>query len=160
MAALAAALPAGAQGPTTELQHHELGGVSSWLCGFDVAQDGWVDLTTKTFRDPSGTAIRSEQHAQAVGTYVGPTGLVVSYDQVMNTRVELMTGIYTVTGVTTRLTAPDAGVLMNDVGRLVVQPALPGEIPTILFSAGQHPTWMPGAWDVLCTYLSGGVVPG
>ena len=95
---------------------------------------------------------------QAVGTYVGSTGLVVWYDQVMNTSVDLTTGIYTVAGVTTRLTAPGAGVLMNDFGRLVIQPASPGEIPTILFSAGQHPTWTPGAWDVLCTYLSGGSV--
>ena len=154
--ALAVVGPAAGTTPLRSSQHWEWGAVSTWLCGFDVWSDGWADVTTTTFLDATGTPIRDEVLSRAGGTYVGPTGLVARYDQAMNSSIDLATGVQSVSGATTRVVAPGGGVLLNDVGRLVFQTAPPGEMPTVLFSAGQHPTWEPGAWDPVCDYLSGG----
>lgn len=153
--ALVAVSSAASNAPDVKEGHYAWSGVDSSLCGFPLAVQGSVDLTTTTFFDSAGTPIRTQTLARAEGTYVGPTGLRARYDQVMNSTIDRRTAIQTVTGVTTRVIAPGVGVLLNDVGRLVLQTVPPPGVPIVLSESGQHPIWTPGAWDPVCAYLAG-----
>jgi hypothetical protein len=154
--ALAAATAATANAPEVQEWRADMHLVSSWPCGFPIAVDGWVEVTTTTFFDADGAAIRSADRNRAAFTWVGPTGLVVWNTQVWNSSVDLLAGTQTMTGATSRVVGPGVGVLQSDVGRLVLQIGSPGVPPVVLFeSGGKDSIFEPGAWDAVCAYLAG-----
>ena len=154
-AALAAALPAAAISPTVRESQFAWSGVDTYTCGVPIANEGSVSITTRTFFDSSGTAIRTQDRSRAVGSYTSASGRIVWFDQEMNSELDLLTHIQVVTGGTMRLTAPGAGVLLHDVGRMTLQTDV--NPATLLSESGQHPTWPwdPHMYDAMCAYLLG-----
>ena len=154
--ALSAATSAAANAPQVQVSRWDMSYVSSWPCGFPIAVDGWVEVTTTTFFDADGAEIRSAARNKAVFGWVGPTGLVVWHEQSFNSTVDLLAGTQTTTGPLSRVVGPGVGVLLNDVGRLVLQIGGPGVPPATLFDrGGQDSIFEPGAWDAVCEYLAG-----
>ena len=157
LVALAAATSAAANAPEVQVSHWDMNGVSSWPCGFPIAVDGWVEVTTTKFFDADGASIRQTDQNRAEFTWVGPTGLVVWNTQGWNSSVDLLAGTQTITGTVSRIVGPGVGVLQNDVGRLVYQIRGPGVPPVVLFDRGGQDSIFeqPGAWDSVCVYLAG-----
>jgi len=156
LVAFAAATSAAANAPEVHVSHWDMSYVSSWPCGFPIAVDGWVEVTTTTFFDADGAPIRSTAKNRAEFTWVGPTGLVARHEQSFNSALDLLTGTQTTTGPLSRVVGPGVGVLLNDVGRLVLQIGSPG-VPSVVLSdkGGQDSILEPGAWDSVCAYLAG-----
>jgi hypothetical protein len=156
LVALGAATSAAANDPEVQVSHWDTNYVSSWPCGFPIAVDGWVEVTTTTFFDADGAPIRSAAKNRAEFIWVGPTGLVVWNDQSWNSSVDLLARTQTITGALSRVVGPGVGVLLNDVGRLVLQMGGPG-VPSVVLSdkGGQDSILEPGAWDSVCAYLAG-----
>jgi len=152
VAALAFSASASATPPTVQVQQFAGESTGSYLCGFPVASAQSVVLTTTTFFDAEGTVVRQTTRSRAVGSYVGPTGLVAWYDQEMNGVVDHATGVQTIAGQAVRVTAPGVGILLHDVGLLALQIGLP---PEVLFEAGQHGAMTIEAWAPVCAYLDG-----
>jgi len=154
--ALAAATSAAANSPEVQVSRFDSNYLSSWPCGFPIAVNGWVEVTTTTFFDADGAPVRSAARNRAAFTWAGPTGLVVSHDQSWNSTVDLLAGTQTITGALSRVVGPGVGVLQNDVGLLVLQIGGPGVPPVTLFDrGGQESILEPGAWDPVCAYLAG-----
>lgn len=156
LVALAAATSAAANAPEVQASRSDQNYVGSWPCGFPIAVDGWVDVTGTTFFDADGAPIRRATKNRAVFTWVGPTGLVASYDQSWNSNHDLLAETQTITGALSRVVAPGVGVLLNDVGRLVLQLGGPPLPMVVLFDrGGQDSIFEPGIWDPVCAYLAG-----
>jgi hypothetical protein len=154
--ALAAATAAAANAPDSQVSRVDMNYVSSWPCGFPIAVDGWVEVTGKTFFDADGAPIRRADRNRAAFTWVGPTGRVVWHDQSWNSTVDLVAGTQTITGSLSRVVGPGVGVLLNDVGRLVLQLGGPPLPLVVLFDrGGQDSILEPGVWDPVCAYLAG-----
>ncbi|HET9084758.1 MAG TPA: hypothetical protein VFN41_10190 [Candidatus Limnocylindrales bacterium] len=156
LVALTAATSAAANAPAVQAFRMDFDYVDTWTCGFPIAVDGWLEVTTRTFVDADGAPIRSATRNTAVFTWVGPTGFVVSNHQGWNSSVDLIAGTQTITGVLTRVVGPSVGLLLNDVGRLVLQVGGPPGPPVVLFDkGGQDSIFEPGVWDPVCAYLAG-----
>jgi hypothetical protein len=151
VAALAFSASASATPPTVQVQQFAGEATGSYLCDFRVRSAQSVEVTTTTFSDAEGAVVRRATRSRAVGSYVGPTGLVAWYDQEMHGVVDPATGVQTIAGQAVRVTAPGVGILLHDVGLLALQVELR---PEVLFEAGQHGMTIE-AWAPVCAYLEG-----
>ena len=107
--ALAAATSAAANAPEVQAFHMDFNYVDTSPCGFPVAVDGWLDVTTTTFVDADGAPTRSATRNRAEFTWVGPTGLVAWNDHAWNSSVDPLAATQTITGVLTRVVGPSVG---------------------------------------------------
>ena len=159
LVALAAAIPAAADAPVVSVERWEQSDVSLSPCGFPIAVDGWVEQTRRYWSDGTVAGSRSIVWIRAEFTWVGPTGRVAWLDQSWQSYVEGPPAKQTITGVLTRVLAPGVGVLVNDVGRLILPlvppPPPPAPQPVLFDRGGQDSIFEPGVWDPVCAYLAG-----
>jgi hypothetical protein len=88
-----------------------------------------------TFYDQSGTAVKQVFHVHRVSTDTNSvTGrtLKSSADRIVT--IDLISGTTTITGQNDNTSSPGEGVVVQDVGRIVLNPD-----GTVIFAGGQHP---------------------
>jgi hypothetical protein len=158
LGALAVAASAAADAPVVQVQRWEQSYVTSSPCGFPVAVDGWVEQTHRTWSDGTVAGTRTVSWIRAEFTWLAPSGRAVRIDQNWKSETEMFgsPSTQTITGVLTRVVGPGAGVLLNDVGRLVLALGGGAPGPPVVLSdhGGQDSIFEPGVWDPVCSYLA------
>jgi hypothetical protein len=126
--------PAGATAPHVETEHVEF--TLTYDCGNGVVLIDEVteDLRFTTFFDQDGTPVRVTVHVTYFGVVTNPTSGQNVEDLAFFTGiVDLVAGTDTTVGLYYSSTVPGVGVVLHDIGRVVVNAS--GEVT---FVAGPH----------------------
>jgi hypothetical protein len=120
---------------------------ASGVCGFQVTATESGQGRFEVFFDTSGMAVRVQVHADTT-TVFSANGRSVTAVGHANTKLDLVNGTETDTGLIIRADQPTGGPLYLDRGRLVFDPD-----GNVVFEAGPHPS-LHGDFGGLCASLA------
>ena len=136
---LASVSPAFAASP--EIEHFRVSGTDLHVidCGtFFVNFEFDFMVSVTTFFDQAGTPIQFKEQLVFNGQFTNETTGRTLLERDRNTLfVDLQSGTPTVVGLPFKLFIPGAGIVIRDVGKVVLDPAT-GEV---LFQGGPHPSF-------------------